>query len=67
MDLSIHSKNSMIIGKSDYILIGYDIRWSIIPYNNSMGIIPIIIFIELFMINLIYMRYSDQSYYLILI
>ena len=51
MDLSIHSKNSMMIGKSDYILIGYNIRWNIISYNNSMGIIPIIIFIELFMIN----------------
>ena len=59
MDSSIYSKNSMIIEKSDYILIGYNIRWNIIPYNNSMDIIPIIIFIELFIINSIYIRYSD--------
>ena len=59
MDSSIYSKNSMIIEKSDYILIGYNIRWNIILYNNSMRIIPIIIFIELFMINLIYIRYLD--------
>ena len=59
MDSSIYSKNSMMIGKSDYILIGYNIRWNIILYNNSMRIIPIIIFIELFMINLIYIRYLD--------
>jgi hypothetical protein len=49
----------MIIEKSNYILIGYNIRWNIILYNNLMGIILIIIFIELFMINLIYIRYLD--------
>ena len=59
MDSSIYSKNSMMIGKSDYILIGYNIRWNIILYNNSMEVILIVIFIELFMINSIWIRYSD--------
>jgi hypothetical protein len=67
MASSIRSKNSTTVGKSDCILAGYDMRWSVIPYSSSVGVIPVIVFIELFMVNSTYMRYSDQSYCLILI
>jgi len=59
IDLSIYSKNLVIVENSDYILARYSIRRSNILYNSLVEVISIIVFIELFIANSIYIRYSN--------
>jgi hypothetical protein len=55
-----------MVGKSECVLAGCGMRRSDVSYSSSVGVIPVVVFIELFIANSTWVRYSDQSCCLIL-